>query len=39
MSDAAVRGWISTFDPARAVWTEQAYPLAFVGLHVRNGDT
>ena len=32
MSDEAVRGWIGTFDPARAVWIEQAYPLAFVDL-------
>jgi hypothetical protein len=33
MSDEAVRGWIGTVDPARAVRIEQAYPLAFVDLH------
>jgi hypothetical protein len=38
-SDEAVRGWIGTFDPARVVWIEQAYPLAFVDLHVRNSGT
>jgi hypothetical protein len=36
MSDEAVRGWIGTFGPARAVWIEHAHPLAFVDLHVRN---
>ena len=36
MSDEALPGWIGTFDPARAVTIEQAYPLAFVDLHLRN---
>jgi hypothetical protein len=29
-------GWIGTLDPARAVLIQQAYPLAFFDLHLRN---
>jgi hypothetical protein len=39
ISDEAVRCWIGTFDPARAVWIERAYPLAFVDVHVRNSGS
>ncbi len=36
MSDAELRGWIGTLDPARAVRIQQAYPLAFFDLHLRH---
>ncbi|MEU6550832.1 acetylhydrolase [Streptomyces sp. NPDC046915] len=36
MSDADLQGWIGTLDPGRAVRIQQAYPLAFFDLHLRN---
>ncbi|MEV5878782.1 acetylhydrolase [Streptomyces sp. NPDC052101] len=36
MSDEELRGWIGTLDPARAVRIQQAYPLAFFDLHLRQ---
>jgi hypothetical protein len=36
MSDADLRGFIGTLDPARAVRVQQAYPLAFFDLHLKR---
>ena len=36
MSDAELRDWIGTLDPARAVRIQQAYPLAFFDQHLRH---
>ncbi|GLL04576.1 alpha/beta hydrolase family protein [Dactylosporangium matsuzakiense] len=36
MSDEELRDWIGTLDPARAVRIQQAYPLAFFDLHLRQ---
>ena len=36
MSDAELRDWIGTLDPARAVRIQQAYPLAFFDQHLRG---
>lgn len=36
MSEERLRGWIGTLDPTRAVRIQQAYPLAFFGLHLRR---
>ncbi|MFC0505252.1 alpha/beta hydrolase family protein [Micromonospora costi] len=36
MSDDELRGFIGTLDPARAVRIQQAYPLAFFDLHLRQ---
>ena len=36
LSDEALRGWIGTLDPARAVRIQQAYPLAFFDRHLRH---
>ncbi|XVU30090.1 alpha/beta hydrolase family protein [Actinoplanes sp. CA-054009] len=35
MSDEDLAGWIGTYDPARAVRLQQAYPLAFFDQHLR----
>ncbi|WP_371476908.1 hypothetical protein [Kitasatospora sp. NBC_00315] len=36
MSEEELREWTGTLDPARAVRIQQAYPLAFFDLHLRN---
>jgi dienelactone hydrolase len=36
MSDEELEGWIGPLDPARAVRIQQAYPLAFFDLHLRQ---
>ena len=36
MSDEELRGWIGTLDPARALRIQQAYPLAFFDLQLRQ---
>ncbi|GIE99272.1 alpha/beta hydrolase family protein [Paractinoplanes rishiriensis] len=36
MSDEELAGWVGTLDPGRGVRIQQAYPLAFFDLHLRN---
>ncbi|WP_238008515.1 acetylhydrolase [Dactylosporangium sp. AC04546] len=36
MSDEALRDWVGTIPPARAVRIQQAYPLAFFDQHLRH---
>ena len=36
MSDEELAGWIGTLAPGRAVRIQQAYPLAFFDLHLRD---
>ncbi|MCL7377693.1 acetylhydrolase [Streptomyces sp. 35G-GA-8] len=36
MSDEELRAWVGTLDPGRAVRIQQAYPLAFFDLHLRQ---